>query len=66
MFADLARVDLTGADFYWAMLNSAVLEGAIMARCDLRGADLREAKRARQSRRIDRFHPGGSVGRRSA
>ena len=38
MFAELAGVDLTEADFYWAMFHNAVIEGAIMARCNLRGA----------------------------
>jgi uncharacterized protein YjbI with pentapeptide repeats len=39
MFAELSRVDLTGADFYyWAMFHDAVLAGALMACCDLRGA----------------------------
>jgi uncharacterized protein YjbI with pentapeptide repeats len=43
MFAELAGVDLTEADFYWAMFHNAVLEGAILARCDLRGARFNEA-----------------------
>jgi hypothetical protein len=53
MFAQLAGVDLSEADFYWASFHEATLEGAIMVRCDLRGArfdrtnlrgaDLREA-----------------------
>jgi uncharacterized protein YjbI with pentapeptide repeats len=38
MFAQLTGVDMTEADFYWAMFNDAVLENAILARCDLRGA----------------------------
>jgi uncharacterized protein YjbI with pentapeptide repeats len=42
MFAGLAAVDLTGADFYWAMFHNAILEGAILARCDLRGARFNE------------------------
>jgi uncharacterized protein YjbI with pentapeptide repeats len=54
MFAVLRHVDMSEADFYWASFQDAVLEGAIMARCDLRGAffdkadmrgaDLRNAK----------------------
>jgi uncharacterized protein YjbI with pentapeptide repeats len=43
MFAELAGVDLTEADFYWAMFHNAILEGAILARCDLRGARFNEA-----------------------
>lgn len=43
MFAQLARVDMTEADFYWAMFHEAVLEDAILARCDLRGATLNGA-----------------------
>jgi uncharacterized protein YjbI with pentapeptide repeats len=43
MFAELAGVDLTEADFYWAMFHNATLEGAILARCDLRGARFNEA-----------------------
>jgi uncharacterized protein YjbI with pentapeptide repeats len=43
MFAELAGLDLTEADFYWAMFHNAILEGAIMARCDLRGARFNEA-----------------------
>ena len=42
MFAELAGVDLTEADFYWAMFHNATLEGAILARCDLRGARFNE------------------------
>jgi uncharacterized protein YjbI with pentapeptide repeats len=38
MFAELAGVDLTEADFYWALFHSAILEGAVMTRCDLRGS----------------------------
>ena len=38
MFAQLAGVDLSEADFYWAAFHEATLEGAVMARCDLRGA----------------------------
>ena len=38
MFAVLRYVDMSEADFYWASFQDAVLEGAIMARCDLRGA----------------------------
>ena len=54
MFAQLAGVDMTEADFYWALFHDAVLEDAILVRCDfrgavfndanLRGADLRGAK----------------------
>jgi uncharacterized protein YjbI with pentapeptide repeats len=42
MFAELAGVDLTEADFYWAMFHNAILEGAILTHCDLRGASLIE------------------------
>ena len=38
MFAVLRYVDMSEADFYWASFRYAVLEGAIMVRCDLRGA----------------------------
>lgn len=54
MFAELAGVDMSDADFYWASFQDSTLEGAIMARCDLRGAifdranlrgaDLRQAR----------------------
>jgi uncharacterized protein YjbI with pentapeptide repeats len=43
MFAKLAGVDLTEANFYWASFHNAVLERAIMAGCDLRGAVFNEA-----------------------
>ncbi|SPP98881.1 protein of unknown function [Bradyrhizobium vignae] len=43
MFAQLAGVDMTEANFYWAMFHDAVLEGAILARCDLRGATFNDA-----------------------
>jgi uncharacterized protein YjbI with pentapeptide repeats len=43
MFAELAGVDLTDADFYWAMFHNAILEGAILVRCDLRGSRFNEA-----------------------
>jgi uncharacterized protein YjbI with pentapeptide repeats len=43
MFAELAGVDLTEGDFYWAMFHNAILGGAILARCDLRGARFNEA-----------------------
>ena len=43
MFAELAGVDLTGADFYWALFHGANLEKAAMAGCDLRGAAFHEA-----------------------
>ena len=43
MFAELAGVDLTQADFYWASFRHAVLEAAVMVRCDLRGASFHEA-----------------------
>jgi len=43
MFAQLRAVDMTGADFYWALFHNADLTDAIMARCDLRGATLNEA-----------------------
>jgi uncharacterized protein YjbI with pentapeptide repeats len=38
MFAVLRHVDMSEAAFYWASFQYAVLEGAIMVRCDLRGA----------------------------
>ena len=38
MFAVLRYVDMSEADFYSASFQDAVLEGAIMVRCDLRGA----------------------------
>ena len=38
MFAILRYVDMSDADFYWASFQHSVLEGAVMARCDLRGA----------------------------
>ena len=43
MFARLAGVDMSDADFYWGMFHGAVLEGAIMVRIDLRGATLDRA-----------------------
>src|SRR5258708_13860859 len=43
MLAELAGVDLTEADFYWALFHHAILESAVMARCDLRGAVFQEA-----------------------
>ncbi len=43
MFARLAHVDMSDADFYWGMFHDAVLEGAIMTRIDLRGATLNGA-----------------------
>ena len=43
MFAVLRYVDMSEADFYWASFQHAVLEGAIMVRCDLRGAFFDEA-----------------------
>ena len=43
IFAELAGVDLTAADFYWALFHNATLEKAVMARCDLRGAVFNEA-----------------------
>src|SRR5258708_26240337 len=43
MLTELAGVDLTEADFYWALFHHAILESAVMARCDLRGAVFQEA-----------------------
>jgi uncharacterized protein YjbI with pentapeptide repeats len=48
MDAQLAYVDLTGADLYWGSLQGCVLQGAILRDCCLRGAwlvkaNLREA-----------------------
>jgi uncharacterized protein YjbI with pentapeptide repeats len=43
ILAELAGVDLTQANFYWALFHHAILEKAIMARCDLRGAIFQEA-----------------------
>jgi hypothetical protein len=48
-FAELARVDLTGADLYWASLQNAVLEGAILA--------LRSVRRGRQRGKPARRRP---------
>ena len=43
MSAELAGVDMSGADFYWCMFHDAVLEGANLSGCDLRGATLNGA-----------------------
>ena len=43
MFAVLRYVDMSEADFYSASFQYALLEGAIMERCDLRGAYFDEA-----------------------
>jgi len=43
IFAELAGVDLTEADFYRALFHDTVLERALMVRCDLRGAVFNEA-----------------------
>jgi uncharacterized protein YjbI with pentapeptide repeats len=43
MFAVLRHVDMSEADFYWASFQDSILEGAIMTRCDLRGAHFDKA-----------------------
>jgi len=64
MSAQLAGVDLTEGDFYWASFHNARLERAILVRCDLRGAifngaNLRHADLSRANAGNDNL--GGST-----